>query len=160
MPDQGGRRSRRLRLRGYQRAAVDVVDARQERALIVAACGTGKTLMAVHAVAKLLDGRPGAVLVTFPTLGLLEQTYRASGYSRPRLILSRWVCAATATFGRVHAVLTAQGLNPDGRAAAITHIDGTTTLRDRLERNRHHAGNVDSASARPLYARSAAGRTN
>ncbi|MCV7117687.1 DEAD/DEAH box helicase family protein [Mycobacterium nebraskense] len=52
------------------------MDARQERALIVAACGTGKTLMAVHAVAKLLDGRPGAVLVTFPTLGLLEQTYR------------------------------------------------------------------------------------
>jgi len=69
-------RAPRLRLRGYQRAAVDVVDARHERALIVAACGTGKTLMAVHTVAKLLDGRSGAVLVTFPTLGLLEQTYR------------------------------------------------------------------------------------
>jgi superfamily II DNA or RNA helicase len=32
-----------LRLRGYQRSAVDVVDDSHERALIVAACGTGKT---------------------------------------------------------------------------------------------------------------------
>lgn len=42
----------------------------------MAACGTGKTLIAVHTVAKLLDGADGAVLVVFPTLGLLEQTYR------------------------------------------------------------------------------------
>ncbi|MDO2394681.1 Helicase associated domain protein [Mycobacterium avium subsp. hominissuis] len=94
MADQGGRRPRRLRLRRYQRTAVDVVDARQERALIVAACGTGKTLMAVHTVAKLLDGRPGAVLVTFPTLGLLEQTYRTWQQQAPFDFAALGVCSA------------------------------------------------------------------
>lgn len=88
------RRPRRLRLRRYQRAAVDVVDARHKRALIVAACGTGKTLMAVHAVAKLLDGRRGAVLVTFPTLGLLEQTYRTWQQQAPFDFAALGVCSA------------------------------------------------------------------
>ena len=63
-------------LRDYQLAAVQAVDTGQKRALCVAACGTGKTLMAAHSAAKLLAGKPGSVLVVLPTLGLLEQTYR------------------------------------------------------------------------------------
>lgn len=43
-----------LTLRDYQRAAVDAVTPDEHRALLVSGCGTGKTLMAVHAVAKLL----------------------------------------------------------------------------------------------------------
>ena len=76
-------RSSRLRLRPYQRDAVTAIDVDEERALVVAACGTGKTLMAAHAAAKLLPDGPAAVLVVFPTLGLLEQTYRCLLYTSP-----------------------------------------------------------------------------
>ncbi len=65
-----------LRLRDYQRAAVEAADPAADRALWVSGCGTGKTLMAAAATAKLLGNKPGSVLVLFPTLGLLEQTYR------------------------------------------------------------------------------------
>lgn len=87
-------RAKKLKLRAYQQAAVDVIDSTQQRALIVAACGTGKTLMAVHAVAKLLDGQPGTVLVTFPTLGLLEQTYRNWQSEAPFPFSAIAVCSA------------------------------------------------------------------
>ena len=53
MPAKANRHGK-LRLRAYRQLAVDVVARTQERSLIVAACGTGKTLTAVHAVAKLL----------------------------------------------------------------------------------------------------------
>ncbi|WP_293003767.1 DEAD/DEAH box helicase [Mycobacterium sp.] len=84
----------RLRLRPYQAAAVDVVDTAHERALVVAACGTGKTLIAVHTVAKLLNGAPGAVLVVFPTLGLLEQTYRTWARQATFSFTALGVCSA------------------------------------------------------------------
>ncbi|NTY63939.1 hypothetical protein FEG63_30945 [Mycolicibacterium sphagni] len=58
---------RRLRLRSYQLDAVRAVASAWKRALCVAACGTGKTLMAAHAAGRLLDGHPGAALVVFPT---------------------------------------------------------------------------------------------
>ena len=88
------RRHKQLRLRRYQQAAVDAVEPTHERALTIAACGTGKTLMAVHAVAKLLNGRPGTVLVTFPTLGLLEQTYRTWQHQAPFPFAAIAVCSA------------------------------------------------------------------
>ena len=84
----------RLRLRLYQRTAVDVVETTGERALVVAACGTGKTLIAVHTVAKLLDGSAGTVLVAFPTLGLLEQTYRTWKQQAPFSFTALGVCSA------------------------------------------------------------------
>ena len=76
MPDDansGGDRSPTA-LRDYQRAAVDTVDPALPRGQIIAACGVGKTLIALASAVKLLDGRPGSVLVLFPTLGLMEQT--------------------------------------------------------------------------------------
>jgi predicted helicase len=53
-----------------------------------------KLLIAAHTVAKLLDGRPGAVLVTFPTLGLLEQTYRTWKQQAPFAFAAIAVCSA------------------------------------------------------------------
>ncbi|MDO2396093.1 Helicase associated domain protein [Mycobacterium avium subsp. hominissuis] len=82
-----------LKLRDYQRAAVRAVDPSLERALCVAACGTGKTLMAVHAAARLLTGGSDAVLVVFPTLGLLEQTYRTWQRESPFRFTAIAVCS-------------------------------------------------------------------
>lgn len=52
------------------------------RATVVAACGTGKTLMAAHAAMQIAKG--GRVLVLLPTLDLLTQTvreWRAEGHT-------------------------------------------------------------------------------
>ncbi|MEU4850595.1 DEAD/DEAH box helicase, partial [Streptomyces gilvosporeus] len=52
------------------------------RTTVVAACGTGKTLMAAHAAMRLAKG--GRVLVVLPTLDLLTQTareWRAEGHT-------------------------------------------------------------------------------
>ncbi|MGW8558122.1 Helicase associated domain protein [Streptomyces tubercidicus] len=52
------------------------------RAKIVAACGTGKTLMAAHSAMRLAKG--GRILVVLPTLDLLSQTvreWRAEGHT-------------------------------------------------------------------------------
>ncbi len=87
-------RSSRLRLRPYQRDAVTAIDVDEERALLVAACGTGKTLMAAHAAAKLLPDGPAAVLVVFPTLGLLEQTYCTWRREAPFVFDALAVCSA------------------------------------------------------------------
>jgi superfamily II DNA or RNA helicase len=88
------RSSSRLRLRDYQREAVRAIDTGHERALCVAACGTGKTLMAAHATARLLTTRSGvAVLVVVPTLGLLEQTYRTWRREAPFTFTSIAVCS-------------------------------------------------------------------
>lgn len=63
------------------------------RAQVVAGCGTGKTLMAVHSVAKLLAGQPGSVVLTFPTLGLLEQTYQVWRAEAPFPFSALAVCS-------------------------------------------------------------------
>ena len=82
-----------LELRDYQRAAVAAADPADERAIWVSGCGTGKTLMASAATAKLLAGRPGSALVLFPTLGLLEQTYRAWRAQFPYPFAALAVCS-------------------------------------------------------------------
>lgn len=82
-----------LKLRDYQIAAVEAVTPDDARALLVSGCGTGKTLMAVHAVAKLLAGGPGSVLLTFPTLGLLEQTYQVWRAEAPVEFSALAVCS-------------------------------------------------------------------
>ncbi|WUW27013.1 Helicase associated domain protein (plasmid) [Streptomyces sp. NBC_01463] len=54
------------------------------RATVVAACGTGKTLIAAHSALRL--ARHGRVLVLLPTLDLLTQTvreWRAAGHNGP-----------------------------------------------------------------------------
>lgn len=82
-----------LRLRDYQRAAVEAADPATDRALWVSGCGTGKTLMAAAATAKLLGNKPGSVLVLFPTLGLLEQTYRVWRAQFPHRFEALAVCS-------------------------------------------------------------------
>lgn len=82
-----------LTLRDYQAAAVAAVDRLDARAQVVAGCGTGKTLMAVHSVAKLLAGEPGSVVLTFPTLGLLEQTYQVWRAEAPFPFSALAVCS-------------------------------------------------------------------
>ncbi len=62
-------------LRGYQQEAVDAVAAglaASGRGLVVAACGTGKTLVAVHAAVRLAP--TGLIVVACPSLALLAQT--------------------------------------------------------------------------------------
>jgi superfamily II DNA or RNA helicase len=81
------------RLRDYQLAAVKAVGTAPERALCVAACGTGKTLMSAHSTAELLTGKLGFVLVVCPTLGLLEQTYRTWRREAPFEFTSIAVCS-------------------------------------------------------------------
>ena len=82
-----------LRLRDYQRAAVEAADPAADRGLWVSGCGTGKTLMAAAATAKLLGNKPGSVLVLFPTLGLLEQTYRVWRAQFPHRFEALAVCS-------------------------------------------------------------------
>lgn len=50
--------------------------------------------MAAHAAAKLLPDGPAAVLVVFPTLGLLEQTYRTWRREAPFVFDALAVCSA------------------------------------------------------------------
>lgn len=64
-------------LRPHQRDAVNAVDTSLARQQVIMACGTGKTITGMHAVAKLLGGARGRVLLLVPTLTLLEQTYAA-----------------------------------------------------------------------------------
>lgn len=91
MTTPGGRGP--LVLRDYQQAAVDAVTPTDPRALIAACCGSGKTLIAVRAAAKLLDGNPGAALVLLPTLGLLDQTYRVWKQEAPLPFSALAVCS-------------------------------------------------------------------
>lgn len=82
-----------LILRDYQAAAVAAVDRLDARAQVISGCGTGKTLMAIHGVAKLLADAPGAVVLTFPTLGLLEQTYQVWRAEAPFKFAALAVCS-------------------------------------------------------------------
>nr|WP_083866403.1 DEAD/DEAH box helicase [Mycobacterium liflandii] len=63
------------------------------RAQVISGCGTGKTLMAIHGVAKLLADAPGSVVLTFPTLGLLEQTYQVWRAEAPFKFSALAVCS-------------------------------------------------------------------
>lgn len=80
-------------MRDYQRAAVEAADPAADRALWVSGCGTGKTLMAAAATAKLLGNKAGSVLVLFTTLGLLEQTYRVWRAQFPQRFEALAVCS-------------------------------------------------------------------
>ena len=80
-------------MRDYQRVAVEAADPAAARALWVSGCGTGKTLMATAAAARLLAGKPGSVLVLFPTLGLLEQTYQVWRLQFPARFEALAVCS-------------------------------------------------------------------
>ncbi|WP_425717688.1 sigma-70 family RNA polymerase sigma factor [Micromonospora sp. DT233] len=65
-------------LRGYQWEAVEAITAGLGgggRGQVVAACGTGKTLLALHAAVRLAPA--GLVVVAVPSLALLAQTLRA-----------------------------------------------------------------------------------
>jgi superfamily II DNA or RNA helicase len=68
-----------MSLRGHQqRAVAAAVGALAEggRAQVVMACGTGKTLVALHAAVRLAGIEGGPVLVLVPSLALLTQTLR------------------------------------------------------------------------------------
>lgn len=83
-----------MKLRDYQQNAVDAVHPGQPRGQVIAACGVGKTLMAMYSAVKLLDGTSGTVLMLFPTLGLLEQTYQVWRAESPLAFSALAVCSA------------------------------------------------------------------
>lgn len=83
-----------MKLRAYQRSAVaDVVStlATTSRAQLVAACGTGKTVMAAMATRRISRGR---VLVLLPTLDLLWQTAETYLHVYPSTTRVVAVCSA------------------------------------------------------------------
>ncbi|SCG81590.1 DEAD/DEAH box helicase [Micromonospora rifamycinica] len=64
-------------LRGYQREAVEAIvegAAREGRGQVIAACGTGKTLIAAHAAVRCCPR--GVVVIVCPSLALIGQTLR------------------------------------------------------------------------------------
>ncbi|WP_413231892.1 DEAD/DEAH box helicase family protein [Micromonospora rifamycinica] len=62
-------------LRGYQREAVEAIvegATRDGRGQVIAACGTGKTLIAAHAAVRCCP--QGLVVIVCPSLALVGQT--------------------------------------------------------------------------------------
>lgn len=81
----------------HQRAAIDaccthLIDDDQDRARIVMPCGTGKTLVATL-IADRVTHPDEAVLVTVPTLALLEQTVREWMANSPHPITPLAFCS-------------------------------------------------------------------
>lgn len=84
-------------LRSHQQDAVDSVDTSLPRQQIIMACGTGKTLVGIHAAKRFMQeervGERVSIVVTVPTLGLLEQTYRAWRNDAPFAFDALAVCS-------------------------------------------------------------------
>ncbi|MBO4164389.1 DEAD/DEAH box helicase [Micromonospora antibiotica] len=93
-------------LRGYQREAVDAIVQGQAdggRGQVRAACGTGKTIVSLHAARRMCPD--GLVVVACPSLPLLAQTLK--------------VWAATGTVTQVLAVCGDESIVPAGGASAL-----------------------------------------
>jgi len=115
-----GRRQGSPPLRAYQRDAVDAAVSmlgNGGRAQLVAACGTGKTLIAVHVAARLAPN--GLVVVAAPSLPLIAQT------------LSVW--AAAGVVGRMLAVCSDHGVADTAVRVADLPCPVTTNPEDIVE---------------------------
>ena len=97
-PDQPGRPIKRKDLRRHQRKALDDAAARNYHGRIIMACGTGKTLVGVHAAERTADTRR-PVIVCVPSIALLHQTVRAWRDELGRTMLPISVCSANDTTG-------------------------------------------------------------
>ncbi|MFE2727147.1 Helicase associated domain protein [Kitasatospora sp. NPDC059327] len=82
----------------HQREAVDGVLAElrsADRALLDMACGTGKTRVGAEVAYQLTQHVPGPVLITVPTLRLLDQTVAAWAHALGRPALGRIVAVCS-----------------------------------------------------------------
>jgi superfamily II DNA or RNA helicase len=117
-----------MQLRAHQREALDAIEgavlAGERRMTVVAACGTGKTLIALRA-AQLLAPQ-GAVLILMPTKALLTQTirrWREAG--RPGLALG--VCSLTQGESGLTTAEAVMTRRPSAIAGAL-HSGGAVTV--------------------------------
>lgn len=80
-----------MRPRSHQREALQAIRMhRGDRALVVMACGTGKTLVGRHAA---MERSAATVLVAVPTLALAEQTYQRWAEDCPGGLEALIVCS-------------------------------------------------------------------
>ena len=97
-PTQPTRRVERKALRAHQIEALNDAAAKDYHGRIIMACGTGKTLVGLHAAERTAEtGRP--VIVCVPSIALLHQTVRAWREELGRTMLPVSVCSANDTTG-------------------------------------------------------------
>ncbi|MEV6802925.1 Helicase associated domain protein [Micromonospora rifamycinica] len=104
-------------LRGYQREAVEAIvegAVRDGRGQVIAACGTGKTLIAVHAAVRCCPR--GLVVIVCPSLALVGQTLRVW---RPVGVHTAAVCSDTS-------VADVAGYSGDLSCPVLTGVDEIT----------------------------------
>ena len=95
-PTQPTLRVARKALRAHQIEALDDAAANNYHGRIIMACGTGKTLVGLHAAERTAEaGRPAIVCV--PSIALLHQTVRAWREELGRTMLPISVCSANDT---------------------------------------------------------------
>ncbi|MEN3225210.1 Helicase associated domain protein [Mycolicibacterium porcinum] len=110
-------------LRPHQRTAVEAIRADLGRQQLIMACGTGKTLTGMYAVAKLLQGEPGTVLILVPTLTLLQQTFEAWAEHAPFAFDAIAVCSKL-TASECRAIGTEEDLDTDQLSLTATTYSG------------------------------------
>lgn len=116
-----------IALRPHQKEAVTAAVRTlrtQPRATVVAACGTGKTLIAARTAARL--AAHGRVLVLVPTLDLLSQTVR-SWHAAGRRGYAVAVCSARQAVEHSSAGDIPMTADPD-QLAALTDEPGPVTV--------------------------------
>lgn len=118
-----------MKPRPHQRDAINALVAefrRSPRATLIAACGTGKTLIAAR-TAMSLAGQ-GKTLVVVPTLDLLTQTARAwREAGRPGLAVA--VCSAEEALRHDHdAARAAEITTSPAQLAALLRADGPVSV--------------------------------
>lgn len=123
------------KLKPYQKKAVgDVVTgfARSDRGKLIMACGTGKTLVSLHAAERLV-GKGGVVLYLVPSISLILQSMRewSDNASMPHYYMA--VCSDTTVRN------TEQGTLTELEAPASTDAEA---LGERVARMRDDALNV------------------
>ena len=95
-PDQSVPAANRKALRAHQIEALGDAAAQNYHGRIIMACGTGKTLVGLHAAERTADAaRP--VIVCVPSIALLHQTVRAWRDELGRAMLPISVCSADDT---------------------------------------------------------------
>lgn len=123
-----------MRPRPHQREALQAIrNHAGDRALVVMACGTGKTLVGRRAA---MERSASTVLVVVPTLALAEQTYQRWAEDCPRGLEALIVCS-DATIGGVGVPVT---VNPEriahflapGRSAGMRLLISTYHSAERI----------------------------
>lgn len=127
----------------HQREALQAIrHHRGDRALVVMACGTGKTLVGRHAA---LERSAAVVLVVVPTLALAEQTYRRWAEDCPGGLEALIVCSDV-TIGGAGVPVT---VDPERIAEFVSSGPGAAT---RLLISTYHSAErvAEAYALRPL----------